>query len=68
MCRSCEFLKETFPPVSVLTPTEYEFYTDVFMFLHNERDYCNVSNPINKMLIKEENANLKFLGEQFQNY
>lgn len=44
-CPYCEFIYNTFI-FDDLTPREYWLMTEVFVYLHNGKDYCDHDNPI----------------------
>ena len=41
-CTNCEFLSKTFLPASETTDREYWLYTEVFVYLHGGKDYCDI--------------------------
>ena len=43
-CKHCEFLRKTFGSdshIKKLTPREYWLLTEVFCYLHDDKDYCD---------------------------
>ena len=40
-CPHCKFLNETFGTIEKATNKEYWLYTEVFVYLHNGKDYCD---------------------------
>lgn len=45
-CPHCEFLFKTFNPVERTDVTEREYWlmTEMFVYLHNGKDYCDYNN------------------------
>ena len=48
-CPHCEFLKNIFP--ENFTDREYWIYTEVFIYLHKGKDYCDFSYKNKKELL-----------------
>lgn len=42
-CVACDFLRKTFPKADEMTNREYWLFTEVFVYLHNGKDYCEVN-------------------------
>jgi hypothetical protein len=40
-CPYCEFISKTFSSTINMTNREYWIMTEVFVYLHNGKDYCN---------------------------
>lgn len=47
-CPHCLFLEKQYP--EPLTDREYFTFTEVFVYLHNGKDYCNKEN---RVILKE---------------
>lgn len=41
-CEKCELLETIFPPNNDFTPYEYWLLTELFVYLHDGKDYCDV--------------------------
>lgn len=42
-CKHCEFMENLFNGISFdLTNSEYYLLTEMFVYLHDGKDYCNV--------------------------
>lgn len=41
-CPHCEFISKTFDQYD-MTPREYWLMTEVFVYLHSGKDYCDVT-------------------------
>ena len=54
MCPHCKFLDNTFG--EILSNREYWLYTEMFVYLHNGKDYCDYKE--NKELTEDEIAQL----------
>ena len=44
-CKHCEFLDEIFLPLSAdWDNREYWIFTEMFVYLHDGKDYCEIKN------------------------
>ncbi len=46
-CKQCKFLDSIFKPIferNDRTYREYWIFTEMFVYLHNGKDYCEISN------------------------
>jgi hypothetical protein len=42
-CPHCDFIKKVFGNIIDLSNREYWIMTELFVYLHNGKDYCNYS-------------------------
>ena len=43
-CKHCSFISKTFPSADQMTKREYWLMTEVFVYLHGGKDYCDNKN------------------------
>jgi len=43
-CKHCEWIYKLFPNLGENTNREYWIMTEIFVYLHNGKDYCNGDN------------------------
>ena len=46
-CKHCKFLDKIFKPIFEMpdcSNREYWIFTEMFVYLHNGKDYCEISN------------------------
>lgn len=43
-CPHCKFINETFPAAKEMSAREYWIFTEVFCYLHGNKDYCDGTN------------------------
>lgn len=43
-CIKCDFIYKTFYSISDMTSREYWIMTEIFVYLHKGKDYCNEYN------------------------
>lgn len=43
-CEKCILVELVFPPDKELTPYEYWLLTELFVYLHDGKDYCTCSD------------------------
>ncbi len=41
MCKHCEWLEKLFSDDKIESNREYWIMTEIFVYLHNGKDYCN---------------------------
>ncbi len=41
MCKHCEWIEEIFGDSKTETNRDYWIMTEIFVYLHNGKDYCN---------------------------
>jgi hypothetical protein len=49
-CPHCTFLHTFFSTISDMTNREYWIFTEMFVYLHDGKDYCNRNNSISEVL------------------
>lgn len=42
-CKHCDFIDKTFEKCETATDREYWLMTEVFMYLHDNKDYCEMT-------------------------
>ena len=45
-CKHCEFLHELFRKTEDMTDREYYLITEIFCYLHDNKDECNISKAL----------------------
>lgn len=50
-CKHCQYLHDLFGGLLDVSKREYWLMTEVFVYLHNGKDYCNGNKEVNNGLL-----------------
>ena len=50
-CKHCKWLEELFKNIKDMTNREYWTMTEIFVYLHNGKDYCDSVSPERKKFL-----------------
>lgn len=50
-CKHCDWLEKNFP---IQNNREYWLFIQVFIYLHDGKDYCEIGSKLNKLTVEPE--------------